>query len=100
MIIYWLRLALGIVAAFVCVGFEMLTGSITTAEIATTDFTNGILLAIIIYLLSYYLIIKRKFMFKVEKPQKLFSTGIGIYFLTWLMFWVLLYTITASLILV
>jgi hypothetical protein len=29
----------------------------------------------------------------VEKPQKLVSTGIGVYFMAWIVFWVLFYTI-------
>jgi hypothetical protein len=32
----------------------------------------------------------------VEKPQKIASTGIGIYFIAWLVFWVLFYTIIAG----
>jgi hypothetical protein len=57
-----------------------------------TKLMNGISLAIITYLVSYY-VIKLRFAHKVEKPTKLFSTGIGIYFLTWLVFWILLYTL-------
>jgi hypothetical protein len=95
--IYWLRLALGILAALVCIVFEIVTGTITAdpAQFTTRDLTNGILITLVVYMLSYYLVIKRRFMFKVEKPQKLFTTGIGIYFLSWLVFWVFLYTIIA-----
>jgi hypothetical protein len=41
--------------------------------------------------LSYY-IIKAKFKDKVAKTQKLFTTGIGIYFLAWIVFYALFYT--------
>jgi len=61
-----------------------------------TKLMNGLSLAIITYILSYYIIIKRKFMLKVEKPQKTFTTGIGIYFIAWLVFWILLYTTIAG----
>jgi len=98
-IIYWLRLALGIVAAFTCVGYGIATGRISH-NLQTGDsspdyifFINSLNLTIIIYIISYYVVIKRKFMLKVEKPQKLFTTGIGIYFLAWIVFWILLYTI-------
>ena len=59
------------------------------------NFTTGFSIALIIYLTSYY-IIKLKFMNKVEKPRKLITTGIGIYFLSWIVFWALLYTIIAA----
>jgi len=60
-----------------------------------TKILNSLPLAIITYIISYY-IIKRKFMLKVEKPQKLLTMGIGIYFLAWLAFWILIYTIIGA----
>lgn len=93
--VYWLRLALGIVAAFVCAGYGMAAG-ISNVEFTFNAFMNSLSLALIVYLISHYLIIKRKFILLVEKPQKLATNGIGIYFLAWLVFWVLLYTIIAG----
>ncbi|MGC8998229.1 MAG: hypothetical protein ACP5JW_02345 [Candidatus Bathyarchaeia archaeon] len=90
-VLYWLRFVLGIVAAFICVGYEQAVGLIGTDLNLTTLF-NGIAFALIVYILSYYMI-KPKFILKVEKPQKIFTTGMGIYFLSWLVFWVLFYTI-------
>lgn len=60
-----------------------------------TKFLNSMSLAIIVYLLSYYYI-KSKFKLKVQKPQKLFTAGIGIFFLAWIVFWALLYTVIAG----
>jgi hypothetical protein len=60
-----------------------------------TKFMNGMSLAIITYIISYY-VLKRIFVLQVEKPQKLFTTGIFIYFLAWAVFWVLLYSIIAG----
>jgi hypothetical protein len=94
--IYWLRLGLGVTAAFICIGLLAVTGQITPLPSGYSPFLNSLSLAIIFYLASYYLVIKRRFLFKVEKPQKLFTTGIGIYFLTWLVSWILLYTIIVS----
>jgi hypothetical protein len=85
--IYWLRLGLGIVAALVCTGYAM----VDTRETMNV-FMNGIMIAMVFYLITYYPI-KSKFINKVEKPQKLFTMGIGIYFISWLVFWVLLYSI-------
>jgi hypothetical protein len=53
---------------------------------------NNISIALMVYLVSYYAI-KRIFEHKVEKPQKIFTMGIGIYFFTWLVSLVLLYTL-------
>lgn len=92
--LYLLRFALGIVAALICVGYEQAVGFIST-EFNLTVLLNGIAFALIVYMLSYY-VIRPKFILKVEKPQKIFTTGMGIYFLSWLVVWVLLYTIALS----
>jgi hypothetical protein len=55
---------------------------------------DGVSLALIVYLISYYAI-KSVFKNKVQKPQKLFTTGIGIYLLSWIVFWTLFYTVLA-----
>ena len=60
-----------------------------------TSLLNGVSIALVTYLISYY-IIKSKFSLKVEKPQKLVTMGIGIYFISWIAFWTLLYTIVAA----
>jgi len=93
--IYWLKFALGITAALVCTGYGLATGTIVKAGFTYTTLLNGLSIALAIYLASYY-IIKSKFSLKVEKPQKLLTTGIGVYFISWIVFWVLLYTIVAA----
>lgn len=95
--LYWLRFVLGIVAALVCVGYEWaLKDDMISKEPSLTILLNGIAFALIVYILSYY-VIKPRFILKVEKPQKIFTTGMGIYFLSWLVFWVLLYTVALKL---
>jgi len=94
-IIYWLRLALGITAALICTGYGLTTNTIVKENPTYTTLLNGVSIALVIYLISYY-IIKSKFSLKVEKPQKLVTTGIGIYFISWIAFWTLLYTIIAT----
>jgi len=96
-IIYWLRLALGITAALICTGYGLTTNTIVKENPTYTTLLNGVSIALVIYLISYY-IIKSKFSLKVEKPQKLVTTGIGIYFISWIAFWTLLYTIIATII--
>ncbi len=94
--IYWLRVALGIVAAFLSAGYGIVVpGAITNTGFPLETFMYGLSIALVFYLISFYFI-KNKFILQVEKPQKLATTGIGLYFITWLVFWILLYTIIAG----
>ena len=90
-VIYWLRLILGIVAALICTGYGLLTGTISSQNFHFNLFLNGLSLGIIFYILSYYLI-RFRFAQKIEEQQKLFTTGIGMYIISWFVFWTLLYT--------
>jgi hypothetical protein len=100
--VYWLRLALGMVAALICVGYAISLPNGIPRNPPVGNFPmdysflfNSTSLALVTYLVSYYAI-KHKFKTVVEKPQKLVTTGIGIYLLSWLVFWILLYTIIAG----
>jgi len=86
-IIYWLRLVLGVVAAGISTAVTLLHD-----ELSYTIFMNGLTIALAIYLVSYY-VLKAKFTLQVEKQSKIMTQGIGIYFFTWLVVWVLIYTI-------
>ena len=89
--LYWLRFVLGVIAALICIGYGLATNTVKD-EPNINVLMNGVAFAFIVYVLSYYMI-KPKFIWKVDKPQKIFTTGIGIYILSWLVFWALLYTI-------
>jgi hypothetical protein len=60
-----------------------------------TTFVNGLSIALITYLVSYY-IIKSRFSQNVNTTRKLMTTGIGIYIISWMVLWTLLYTIMAG----
>ncbi len=99
--VYWIRLALGILAALLCTAYVIGTNSIPR-NIADKpyieDYTtlwNSISIALIVYLISYYMI-KMKYGARIEKPSKILTTGIGIYLLTWIVVFTLLYTILAG----
>jgi hypothetical protein len=85
--LYWIKLALGIVAAGLSTIVAMLRD-----ELSFTTFMNGLTIALLVYIISYYLL-KARFASKVEKQSKIMTTGIGIYFFTWLVFWILIYSI-------
>ena len=92
--VYWLRLGLGIAAALICMGYGLAVNGISRTDFPFTTFMNSMFLAILTYLGSYF-VIKRRFLTRVEKTTKLFTTGIGIYFISWIVFWVLIYTALA-----
>jgi hypothetical protein len=86
-VIYWIRVALSIVAA----GISAVVATMFDA-VAFNTFLNGVTIALAIYLLSYY-VLKAKFMNKVEKQSKIMSMGIFIYFISWAAFFILFYSI-------
>jgi len=83
-IIYWTRALLGIVAALITTLLNELAGGI--------NIFNGISIALLVYIVSYY-VYKPLFLTKVEKPSKIFTTGVGAYFLSWIVLWTLFYTL-------
>jgi uncharacterized membrane protein (DUF485 family) len=82
-IIYWSRVGFGILAAFIC--------TLLRIDMYPNPLMNGISIGLIIFIFTYY-ILRWKFMAKVEKPTKVFTTGIGAYFLVWIVCWVLFVT--------
>jgi zinc transporter ZupT len=90
-LIYWTRLASGIVAALI----SAFVATMQSAD-SLNAFLNGITIALLVYLLSYYLL-KAKFHNKVEKQSKIISMGIGIYFIAWAVFFILSYSIIYTL---
>jgi hypothetical protein len=85
--IYWIRVGLSLVAAAI-------SAVVATMQSATDlyTFVNGITIALLVYLLSYYAI-KAKFMNQVEKKSKLMTQAIFIYFIAWAVFFILFYSL-------
>jgi hypothetical protein len=86
-LIYWTRLALSILAG-------ALSALVATMleELNPTTFINGLTIALLLYLSTYY-VLKAKFRDKVEKPAKIMSMGIFMYFIAWAVFFILFYSI-------
>jgi hypothetical protein len=91
--LYWIRVVLGIVAgaitAFIAAFFG---GKAGMAD--TTTLTSSIAVALLIYFVTYY-ILRASFKNKIEKQSKILSTAIGMYFFSWITFFVLFYTVFA-----
>jgi hypothetical protein len=94
--LYWLRVSMGVIAALICTGYEIVVpGAISNQSIPLDTFINSVTIALAVYLVSFY-VFKSIFLSKLEKPEKLATTGIFMYFITWLVLWILLYTIKAG----
>ncbi len=87
-VIYWTRFVLAIIAGVISTYVTLALG-----DRGVNTILNGVTIALIVYLSTYYLFFKPSYKNKVEKQSKLMSQGIGIYFFTWLVFWILTYTI-------
>jgi hypothetical protein len=88
--IYWARITLGIVAAAIGAGLEWIRG--IQSEFQISNFMNGLTIALLIYLVTYY-VFKATFRAQVEKQSKIMTMGIGVYFFTWIVFWILFFSI-------
>ncbi len=85
--IYLLRIGLAVVAAALSTALTIAFG-----ERGINTFLNGITIALAVYLLTYYLL-KAVYRNKVEKQSKIMTQAIGMYFFTWLVLWLLFYTL-------
>ncbi len=82
-LIYLMRIGLGILAA-------LITTLVIDLKVGD-PLISGISIGILFYIITYY-ILKWRFLNRVEKPSKIFTMGIGAYFLTFILFWVLFIT--------
>lgn len=85
--IYLLRIGLAVIAAALSTALTIAFG-----ERGINTFLNGITIALAVYLLTYYLL-KAVYRNKVEKQSKIMTQAIGMYFFTWLVLWLLFYTL-------
>jgi hypothetical protein len=89
--IYWLRVALGITSGAICAAVSRLLETKIGLD-GTSTILYSITLTLLIYIVSLRLL-KAKFQNKVETPSKITMTGIGIYFIASLAFYILFYTL-------
>ena len=87
-ILYWSRVGLGVLAALICTLLRIV-GGVGVID----DFISGLSFGILFYILTYYLL-KRQFAVQIEKPSKVLTMGIGVYFMSWIVSWGLFYTLT------
>jgi ABC-type dipeptide/oligopeptide/nickel transport system permease subunit len=88
--LYWLRVVLGIVSGTITAFIAAFFGG-KAGMLDTTTLINSITVALLIYFVTYY-ILRGFYKNKIEKQSKILSTAIGMYFFSWLSFFVLFYT--------
>jgi len=85
--LYWMRVLLGIVAGAIA--------AIFASFMPLYDYTtliNSVTVALLVYFITYY-ILRATLKTKIEPQSKILTTGIGIYFFSWILFFVLFYTV-------
>jgi membrane protein DedA with SNARE-associated domain len=85
--LYWIRAVLGVVAGAV--------SAVLALYLPLNDLSSLIdsfTIALLIYLVSYYPL-KAIYSKKIEKQSKILSTAVLMYFLAWLPFFVLFFTL-------
>jgi len=85
--LYWIRVVLGIVAGAISAELALYM-SLTSLSTLIDAFT----IALLVYLVSYYPL-RAVYKDKIPQQSKILSTGIIMYFLTWLPFFVLFFTL-------
>jgi hypothetical protein len=88
--IYWIRIGLGLIAGILCTAYVYFSNPGELVSLYTL--LTGLSLALIFYIISYYFI-KLRFFARIEKPSKLMTQGIGIYFFAWIVSWILVVTV-------
>ena len=85
--LYWIRVVLGIVAGAISAELALY---MPLSDLSTL--VDSFTIALLVYLVSYYPL-RAVYKSKIEKQSKILSTGIIMYFLTWLPFFVLFFTL-------
>ena len=88
--LYLLRVVLGIVAGAVTATAAIFVGG-TVGLYDLSTLLNSITVALLFYFITYY-IFRGVYKNKIPTVSKILSTGIGMYFFSWIAFFVLIYT--------
>jgi hypothetical protein len=79
-LIYWIKFCLGAFTAVLCLILNV------------NNIFTGIVVGALVYAVSNR-VLRKLFIGKVENPSIVTKTGIGIYIITWLFLWILLYSL-------
>ncbi len=94
-IIYWTKVLLGAIVGLLSGALGAAAGNFSIGF----NLFNGISIALLVYLLVYY-VYKRLFLAQVGKTTKLLSTGIGGYFMAWVVIFALVFTLLSPIVII
>jgi VIT1/CCC1 family predicted Fe2+/Mn2+ transporter len=89
--LYWIRASLGVVIG----ALTALYGYAVGVPKSSNDLNNlflGLSFALLFFIMTYYAL-KLVYIDKFKKTSKIITTGIGIYFILWIVTWVLVHTL-------
>ncbi|MCW4021372.1 MAG: hypothetical protein NWF14_09135 [Candidatus Bathyarchaeota archaeon] len=82
-VIYVIKVCLGVLAAILCLLLDV------------NDVFTGVAIGLLVYL-GADRVLRQIFIEKVEKQSVVTKTGVGIYIITWLFLWILIYSFLQS----
>jgi hypothetical protein len=87
--LYWIRAVLGVAIGALVALYDYSAGILSQGyETSINDLFTGLAFALLLYIITYY-VLKIFYADKFQKKSKILSTGIGTYFLLWIVTWVL-----------
>jgi hypothetical protein len=92
-IIYWTKVLSGALVGLLSGALGAAAGNLSIGF----NLFNGISIALLVYLLIYF-VYKRLFLAQVGKTTKLLSTGIGGYFMAWVVIFALVFTLLSPMV--
>ena len=92
-IIYWTKVLIGALVGLLSGALGAAAGNLSIGF----NLFNGISIALLIYLVVYY-VHKHFFSAQVGKPTKLLSTGVGGYFMAWIVVFALVFTLLSPIV--
>ena len=91
--LYWIRAALGVAVGGLDALYDYSTKALSANySMSLDDLFTGLTFAILFFIVTYY-ILKIFYANKFQKKTKIMSTGIGTYFIVWLVSWVFIGTV-------
>jgi hypothetical protein len=87
--LYWIRAVLGVTIGALDALYDYAAGTLSQKSFSINDFLTGAAFALLFFIITYY-VLKPLYIDKFQKKSKILSTGIGTYFILWVVTWVLL----------
>lgn len=87
--LYWIRAVLGVTIGALDALYDYFAGVVSQTMFSINDFFTGLAFALLFFIITYY-VLKIFYVDKFQKKSKILSTGIGTYFLLWIVAWVLM----------